>query len=135
MTKKNIDFGENKVQHMSETSYPHCLKILQKSTKNPPKMEPKSSQNGVQEGVQEPPETTRNLRALITPFLGGLGRPPRVPRGPKRPPKEPKEAPKELQESPKRLQEAPKSAPGGLKRSPRDPKSRSRWLKTLQDRP
>ena len=34
-----------------------------------------------------------------------------------------------------RLQEAAKKVPGGPKRSPRDPRSRSRGLKTLQDRP
>ena len=121
--EKNIDFIDNKVQDMSETSYLHCLKILQKSTKNQPNMEQQSSQNGVQEGVQEPPESTRNLRALITPLFGGLGRPPSAPRGPQRSPKEPREAPKELQESPKRLQEAPNRAKKRLKKGPRERKN------------
>ena len=36
---------------------------------------------------------------------------------------------------PSRLQKAAKRAPGGPKKSPRDPRSRSRGLKSLQDRP
>ena len=44
-------------------------------------------------------------------------------------------APRPPQERLKRLRDAGKSAPGGPKRSPRDPRSRSRGLKPLQDRP
>ena len=44
-------------------------------------------------------------------------------------------APRPLQEPLKRPQEAAKSAPGGPKRNPRDPRSRSRGLMTLRDRP
>ena len=45
------------------------------------------------------------------------------------------EAPQRLQDPLKRLQEAAKRVPGGPKRSPRDRRSRSRELKTLNDRP
>ena len=44
-------------------------------------------------------------------------------------------APRPPQERFKRLRDAAKSAPGGPKRSPRDPRSRSRGLKPLQDDP
>ena len=44
-------------------------------------------------------------------------------------------APRPPQEHLKRLQDGAKSAPGSPKRSPRDPRSRSTGLKTLQDRP
>ena len=57
-----------------------------------------------------------------------FGSPPRRPRGAQ-------EAPRPPQERLERLQEAAKSTPGGPKRSPRHPRSRSRGLKTLQDRP
>ena len=64
------------------------------------------------------------------------------PRGAQEAPRPPQEGPGGAQEAPrppprasKRLQEAAKSAPGGPKRSPRDLRSRSRGLKTLQDRP
>ena len=51
------------------------------------------------------------------------------------PPRRPKRRPRGPQERLKRLPEAAKSTPGGPKRCPRHPRSRSRGLKTLQDRP
>ena len=50
-------------------------------------------------------------------------------------PRAAQEAPRPPQDPLKKPQEAPKRVPGGLKRSPRDRRSRSRGLKTLKDRP